>query len=239
MGVSGVVERLEDGTVLKSPQPNEDVSIELEGCIYRLLGPHDRLISMLGYSKEGLILEYMEKGPLEEYLTEHPDVAIEQGLRWARQAAEGLQLLHTSGIIHCDTKPRNFLLDANLCLKIADFSGSLVTDWSRIDGYSASSFAGRVWYACESTRSYFPRDWREASTVSTDLFALGSTIYRIFAGTVPYKEQPSHEVERLYRKKLFPDISELLCGDVIRKCWLCQYESAQQVCDAIKICPSD
>ncbi len=226
-GSSGIVERLKDGSVLKSPRPDEErscIDIEMEARIYRLLGPHDRLVAMLGYSPTGLVLEYMENGNVREYLMEHKHVTMEQRLRWAQEAAEGLQLLHSHGIIHCDTKPRNFLLDTALSLKIVDFSGS--------------SFAGCTSYACESTRYYLPRDWREPSTVATDLFALGSAIYEILTGNKPYEELPSHEVERLYQEKDFPDVSGLPCGDVIRKCWLCEFDSAQQVSDSLKICSS-
>lgn len=44
--------------------------------------------------------------------------------KWAQQAAKELQLLHASDILHCDVGPHNFLLDASLDSKIADFSGS-------------------------------------------------------------------------------------------------------------------
>lgn len=224
-GVSGIVERLKDGTVLKSPHPEDEEAcrdIELEAKIYRLLGPHDRLVTMLGHSQAGLVLEYMEHGTVREYLKEHPNVTLDQRLRWAQEAAEGLQLLHTHGIIHCDTKPSNFLLDADLSLKIADFSGSSV-EGSRSN-------------ACESTRYYLPRDWRQPCNATTDLFALGSAIYEIVTGSSPYEELPSGEVERLYQKKDFPDVSGLLCGHVIENCWLCGFDTAQQVFDLLRTC---
>jgi serine/threonine protein kinase len=72
--------------------------------------------------------------------------------------------------------------------------------------------------------------------VATDLFALGSTIYELLAGYSPYEEVPSDEVERLYEEKNFPDLSGLPCGDVIMKCWLCEFDSAQQVSDLIRAC---
>ena len=47
--------------------------------------------------------------------------------RWAKQAAEGVRLLHSHGVIH-DISPRNFLLDGELDLKIADFAGLSLLD---------------------------------------------------------------------------------------------------------------
>lgn len=59
-GSSGYVERLKDGSILKTPHPGEEASCEMEGKIYELLGRHNRLVPMLGYSSAGLNLEYME-----------------------------------------------------------------------------------------------------------------------------------------------------------------------------------
>jgi hypothetical protein len=52
-GIPGVVERLQDGIGLK-------FLLTKKG-----LGPYNRLVPMLGYSAEGLVLEYMENGTLK------------------------------------------------------------------------------------------------------------------------------------------------------------------------------
>jgi len=224
-GHSGIVGLLEDNIVQKSPLPGSDYKesrndIEREAEIYQLLGHHDRLVKMIRHTDEGLFLEYMVNRDLKTYLQNHQDISTDQRLRWACEAAEGLQLLHSKNIIHCDTKPRNFLLDVDLNLKIIDFAGSTV--------------AGSRSNSCEQTRYYLPRDWREPPTTTTDLFALGSTIYEIMTGISPYGELPSNEVLERYRDKNFPDISSVPCGEVIRKCWEREIASAQQVLDSIK-----
>ena len=127
-------------------------------------------------------MEYLANGNLKEYLhAHHAEISTEQRLRWARQAAEGLSLLHEEGILHCDVSPRNFLLDAKLELKIADFGGSSV------DGKRPNAFAGG---------RYVPPnfDWREPPTVRDDLFAVGSTIYHVMTGQKPFPELASEDV---------------------------------------------
>ncbi|KAJ5901456.1 hypothetical protein N7495_001984 [Penicillium taxi] len=224
-GITGIVELLDDGTVLKAPYPgreieNHIIDIAKEADIYRRIGPHNRLVRMISHSREGLVLEYMKNGDLKTYLQAHDSISTSLRLKWASQIAEAVGILHSNGVIHCDIKPRNFLLDPAFDIKIIDFSGS------SLDGSKPASGEG--------TRFFLPRYWQEHPTVATDLFALGSTLYEISTGTSPYEEIPSDEVERLFLQKEFPDISGLLCGQIIQQCWLSQVDSAAEVQTAIQ-----
>ncbi|KAE8334491.1 hypothetical protein BDV24DRAFT_26493 [Aspergillus arachidicola] len=219
-GLTGIVELLGDGTVLKSPFPdaemeNHILDIAKEASIYHRVGPHKRLIRILGHSRDGLILEYMENGDLKTYIQAQSSIPMNLKLKWAYQIAQAVSLLHSNGIIHCDIKPRNFLLDATLNIKIIDFSGS------SLDGSKPASGEG--------TRFYLPRHWRDPPTVATDLFALGSTLYEVFQEASPYEEIPSDQVEVLFKKKEFPNVSAIPCGEIIKQCWLSQVHSAEQV----------
>ncbi|KAJ5945950.1 hypothetical protein N7454_002789 [Penicillium verhagenii] len=219
-GLTGIVELLDDGTVIKSPFPDADLEnnildIAKEASIYHRLGPHERLIRVLGHSRDGLVLEYMKNGDLKTYLRAQNSIPMSLKLKWAFQISQSVSLLHRNGIIHCDIKPGNLLLDAALDIKIIDFSGS------SLDGCKSASGEG--------TRFYLPRHWRDPPTLATDLFALGSTLYEVFDGSSPYEDIPSDQVEVLYKKKEFPNVSEIPCGNIIKQCWLSQVDSAENV----------
>lgn len=214
------MELLADGTVLKSLFPdaemeNHILDIAKEASIYHCLGPHERLIRMLDHSRDGLILEYMENGDLKTYFQAQDSILMSLKLKWAYQIAQAVTLLHSNDIVHCDIKPRNFLLDSTLNIKIIDFSGS------SLDGSRPASGEG--------TRFYLPRHWRDPPTVATDLFALGSTLYEVFQGTSPYEEIPSDQVEERFKRKEFPDVSAIPYGQIINQCWLSQVDSAEHV----------
>lgn len=218
------MELLDDGTALKSPFPDSEIEshildIAKEASIYRRIGPHERLVRLLGHSRDGLVLEYMENGDLKTYLQAHDSITTSLKLKWAYQVAEAVDLLHRNGVIHCDIKPRNLLLDAALDIKIIDFSGS------SLDGSKPASGEG--------TRFFLPRHWRDQPTVTTDLFALGSTLFEIFHGTSPYEEVPSDEVERLFTQKEFPNVSGIPCGPIIKQSWLSEVDSAAHVQTAV------
>lgn len=224
-GITGIVELLDDGTALKSPFPDSDIEIHIlaiakEANIYRRIGPHERLVRLLGHSRDGLVLEYMKTGDLKTYLQAHESMAKSLKLKWAYQVAEAVDLLHRNGVIHCDIRPRNFLSDESLDIKIIDFSGS------SLDGSKPTSGEG--------TRLFLPRDWRTLPTVTTDLFALGSTLYEIFQGTSPHEDVSSDEVEKLFINNDFPAVSHIPCGHIIRQCWLSKVDSAGLVQEALK-----
>jgi serine/threonine protein kinase len=169
----------------------------------------------------GLLLQYMPHGNLSDYLRTHSEtISTSQRLQWGFEAVECLQLLHSKGVIHCDVKPKNFLLDAGLELRIADFS--------------SSSLNGSRVPTCRSTRFSLPQGAREQATARSDIFGLGSTIYEIMTGESPYEELGSDEVVRLYKAKDFPAFTESLFDKFIRQCWHGEIASAQEAHDYVK-----
>lgn len=181
--------------------------------------PHDRL----GPKNYTLTLEEMPNGSLRDYLqANYEGISPLQRLIWAKQAAEGAQLLHSSKVVHCDLGPRNFLVAADLSLRIADFSGS------SLDGSQAS--------ACPGTRFTRPDfNWRTPPKVEDDLFSLGSTIYQLVTGQIPFPELSSDEVETRYAASSFPDVAGQPCSHIIEGCWAGNISSAQEVVDLLAV----
>ncbi|KFH45077.1 L-type lectin-domain containing receptor kinase S-like protein [Hapsidospora chrysogenum ATCC 11550] len=199
-GVTGIVERLPSGDVVKTPlefpdDPGLDCArdITIEAEIYQMLGEHSRLVKLRSWDpvQHELVLEYMQNGTLKQYIRDHlAEITPQLRIRWARQAVEGLQLLHA----------------ADLELKIADFGGSSV------NGSRAS--------VCPGIRYKTPDlDWRKPPTLAEDLFSLGSLFYFIFTGNVPFHDLEEEEVEDKFRAGVFPDLSGVPCADIIALCW--------------------
>lgn len=226
-GGTGTVHLLANGTVLKyfAPGPDEGRrrnEFEIEKAIYGRLGAHPRVVKMLDHSDRKLILEYMHNGTLDKYLSSHKATTLETRLRWAAEAAEAVEVLHSHNILHGDIKPGNLLLDANLNLKIADFGGSNLDNNPTELG--------------EETRYFIPRDedWTKTWTVKRDLFALGCTIYAVMTGMDPWHDQDSDKVRELFGAGSFPELTGVPCAETIERCWKQQYDSAHEVLDALK-----
>lgn len=226
-GVSGLVERLPSGDVIKSPRASDYASccraLTTEAQIYEILGPHARLVKVVEWNSATccLTMEYMPNGNLGDYLSKHnDDVDAMQRLYWVLEAAEGLQLLHSADIIHCAVEPKNFLLDEDLGLRISDFTGSSIKGAKPVvhagTRFSLPSYQGRC-----------------APTVQDDLFGLGETIYTIMTGVDPFQGLGSEEVRRRYEVREWGDLTGILCGEIIGGCWQGEFSSAKEIYDAI------
>lgn len=212
---------------MKTPTPNpffphrEEYArqdVRFEAVIYAKVGEHPRIPKFIDYDVTTccLTIEYLANGSLREYFKRNQEtITLELRHKWAKQAAEGLQVLHSFDIVHCDISPRNFLLDHNLNLKISDFAGS--------------SFRGSPPAVYPSTRFCHPSaEWEFGRPHNQDdIFGLGSLIYFIMTNEYPYEELCSDDVENLYSVSIFPDVSSISCGKIIEKCWLQRVEAVQ------------
>jgi hypothetical protein len=106
------------------------------------------------------------------------------------------------------------LLDHHDTVKLADFAGS------SIDGIPST-----VDY---DNRSKLPGN-DNADEIS-DIFALGSAMWEMAMGTLPYPDLSWREVQGLYKRGKFPkpkNMSEL--GRIITNCWQQSYSRAEDV----------
>lgn len=166
---------------------------------------HQNIIQLLGYCDEkekclveykgreviadelhvALCLEYLEKGNLENYISDKDD-----GLEWhirykiIKGICEGLKYLHEGSengtLLHLDLKPANILLDNEMMPKIADFGLSrFVCDK-----------ATRQTTSPIGTIGYWPPEYLERQMVSSafDIFSLGVIITKIMIGTQGYNK---------------------------------------------------
>ncbi|MDX1004586.1 protein kinase [Sinorhizobium medicae] len=126
-----------------------------------------------------LVMEYCSGGSFDALYKEGP-IRPDLVLKAAREICHGLAALHDRGMLHRDIKPGNILLDANGVAKIGDFG--FVTD-EIIEGYAI----GGGYRDHLAPEFYSDR----ISSVRTDLWALGVTLYRLLHGHPWYASGPA------------------------------------------------
>ncbi|KAI3830259.1 hypothetical protein L1987_04396 [Smallanthus sonchifolius] len=130
-----------------------------------------------------LILEYCVGGDLRTLLEQDSKLPEDSVHDLARDLVRGLRFLHSKGIIYCDLKPSNILLDENGRTKLCDFGLSRkLSDISK----TPSSLLPQ---AKRGTPCYMaPELFHDGGVHSyaSDFWALGCVLYECYAGRPPF-----------------------------------------------------
>jgi serine/threonine protein kinase len=116
---------------------------------------------------------------LEQRLQRRAKVGLEEGVAIAAKLAKAVAALHRAGIIHRDLKPDKVILETNGGLRLIDLG---VVRLPGIEDFPPSVTPGTPSYMAPELLDGAGGDER------SDLFALGITVYRMFAGAYPYGE---------------------------------------------------
>ncbi|BBN03345.1 serine/threonine-protein kinase ULK4 [Marchantia polymorpha subsp. ruderalis] len=130
-----------------------------------------------------LVLEYCVGGDLLTLLRQDTRLPEESIHDFARDLVQALQFLHSKGVIYCDLKPSNILLDENGRLKLCDFG------LARRLGDISKSSVQQLPQAKRGTPCYMaPELFQEGGVHSfgSDLWALGCVMYECFSGRPPF-----------------------------------------------------
>jgi hypothetical protein len=120
------------------------------------------------------VMEYMENGSLEDLLRAGP-LAVHDAVPLFRDIARGLVHAHDKGILHCDLKPANVLLDQDRHPRLADFGQSRLTN-------ELSPALGTLFYMAPEQA-----DLKSAPDARWDVYSLGAVMYRMLTGNPPHR----------------------------------------------------
>jgi hypothetical protein len=123
------------------------------------------------------VMEYLEHGSLEDLLR-HGPLPVAEAVALFRDIAVGLVHAHNKGILHCDLKPANVLLDQDRRPHLADFGQSRLT-------HEMSPALGTLFYMAPEQA-----DLKAAPDARWDVYALGAVVYRVLTGEPPHRSDP-------------------------------------------------
>ena len=142
------------------------------------ISPRDHIVSLVDWGAEPvpwLAMEYMDGGSLAALL-ERGELPIEQALWVGSCLARALLHAHQQGIVHHDVKPGNVLF-----AQMADrWRFPKLGDWG---AGQAAGEAMTVAYAAPEQLA----DARDAPDQATDIYQLGTLVYRLVTGVLPFE----------------------------------------------------
>ena len=154
---------------------------------------HKNITNIYAFAKVGTLMHYCvldlgKHGDLEKFMKTllKRKVLSETILCYfAKQILEALEYMHKCKIIHNDIKQGNIVVDANLDIKITDFSVSCTYANFEPDDCVEFPFMGTSKYICPEILGHVKMAVKEACKI--DLYSFGVTLYELAFGKYPYK----------------------------------------------------
>lgn len=192
------------------------------------------------------VMEYLENGSLASLLTRGP-LSAKQAERIGRDVLMALVHAHGSGILHCDLKPANILLDKNLEARLADFGQSRLS-------HEQHHALGTLYFMAPEQA-----DLDAVPDARWDVYAWGAVLYQALTGDPPYRSaeneqklaetQPAERRLETYRQILRTDPRpkahyrargvDRRLAEIIDRCLQIdpnlRYPNAQAVLDALDV----
>lgn len=107
-------------------------------------------------------------------------VDIADALRWTCEAADAIAYANSVGVIHCDLKPGNLVLDSERCVRVTDFGLARTIDAGGVA--AGDRIAGTAPYMAPEQVS----SWWGLIGPATDVYGLGAVFYALLVGRPPF-----------------------------------------------------
>jgi TolB-like protein/tetratricopeptide (TPR) repeat protein len=124
-------------------------------------------------------MPYIEGESLRDRLVREKQLAVEDAVRIAREAADALDYAHRHGVIHRDIKPENILLSDGHAL-VADFGIARKLGGDEHLTETGMAIGTPAYMSPEQAAGERELDAR------TDIYSLGTVLYELLAGEPPF-----------------------------------------------------
>ncbi len=136
------------------------------------------------------VMEYIAGRTVGQQVRRHGALPLKQVFRVATCVAEALDYAwRKSGIVHCDIKPDNIMLDEDGMVKVADLglASAAHIQASRVSDKEA---------VIEGTPNFMAPEQIDGSPADcrTDMYALGGTMYHMATGCLPFEGLSDEDV---------------------------------------------
>lgn len=123
------------------------------------------------------VMEFVEGGSLQDLLREQGRLPPRDAVEMFREIATGLMHAHGKGVLHCDLKPANILLDQDLRPRLADFGQSRLS-------HEQTPALGTLFYMAPEQA-----DLEAVPDARWDVYALGALLFCMLTGAAPHREE--------------------------------------------------
>jgi len=165
---------------------------------------HNNIVQAFDVGEAGgyhyFVMEYVEGKTLHDDLSAGKIFKEDEALDIVIQVAHALNHAHACGLIHRDVKPKNIMINTAGVVKLADMGlARETTDIEAAQTEAGKAYGTPYYIAPEQIRGRIDIDGR------ADIYGLGSTLYHMVTGRVPFMADDPAEVMRKHlREELVP-----------------------------------
>jgi serine/threonine-protein kinase len=145
---------------------------------------HPAILKGLGSGKYNripyLVTEFVDGQSLRSLIETSAPLPPDQAVSLIRKIADGMEYCHKNDVIHRDLKPENILITSDGQPVIMDFGLALTKGSHRVTYSNLSATMGTPDYMAPEQIEGQRGDQR------TDIYALGTILYELLAGTPPF-----------------------------------------------------
>ena len=126
------------------------------------------------------VMDYIDGLSLNDLVKNNGPMSEQKAVGYIMQVADALKYVHSQNRLHLDIKPGNIMVDENDKAVLIDFGAS--KQYDEEGGENTSTLLGK-------TPGYAPLEQMGNDVVkflpSTDIYALGATLYKLLTGNTP------------------------------------------------------
>jgi serine/threonine protein kinase len=180
-----------------------------------------------------LVMDYCEGGTLRSLMQEDVRLSLPQSLKLVADILAGLAHAHERGVVHCDIKPENILLNViqtGWDARISDFGIARISQ--ELNNQDFGNTGSPAYMAPERFYGQY--------SLTSDLYSVGVLLFELLAGHRPFSGTPTELMSaHLNRPVQFPEsISSVwhpFLTKALRKLSARRFQSAGEMLAALQI----
>ncbi len=122
---------------------------------------------------------------------ENSDKPLPHTIEWIRDVALALQHAHQAGLLHCDVKPGNILIDRRNKALLSDFSAARGVRFNKGDPNSKRVLGTLLYMSPEQARGA-----AKEVGIASDIWACGAVLFVLLTGQRPFGGQTAIEIRK-------------------------------------------
>ena len=157
-----------------------------------------------------IIMEYCEGGELFDYIVQKKRLSEDEAAYFYYQLINGIEYIHSKGVVHRDLKPENILLDKNNVLKIIDFG---LSNYYKPGKFLVTPCGSPCYASPEMVSGY------KYNGFGIDVWSSGIILFAMLCGYLPFEDRDNDILfDKISKCKLnYPSFLSQISKSIMKK----------------------